>query len=87
MDARHQLTLSGKARQLGAGLIETMVGILIGLVVVLVVYNTLVVAEGYKRSTIGISDAQITGQLAQFVLNRELSNAGNGVRAGTAELE
>jgi type IV pilus assembly protein PilW len=72
--------------QRGAGIIEVMVGILIGMVVVLVIYNTLVVTEAFKRNTIGISDAQITGQLAQFVLNREIASSGNGVMSGINEL-
>jgi type IV pilus assembly protein PilW len=70
------------ARQRGASIVETMVGILIGLIVVAVIYNTLIVAEGFRRSTLGVSDAQVTGQLAQFVLGRELANAGNGVMSG-----
>jgi type IV pilus assembly protein PilW len=72
--------------QRGAGIIEVMVGILIGMVVVLVIYNTLVVTEAFKRNTIGISDAQITGQLSQFVLNREIASSGNGVMSGIGEL-
>lgn len=75
-----------RAAQRGAGIIEVMVGILIGMIVVLVIYNTLVVTESFKRNTIGISDAQITGQLAQFVLNREIASGGNGVMAGIDEL-
>ena len=74
------------AHQRGVGLIEVMVGILIGMIVVLVIFNTLVVAETYKRSTIGVSDAQITGQLTQFVLNRELASGGNGIMAGVDQL-
>lgn len=72
--------------QKGAGLIETMVGILIGLIVVLVIYNMLSVSEGYKRMTQGASDAQITGLLAQFMLGRELANAGNGISASADTL-
>ena len=78
--------LPSMTRQLGVGLIEVMVGILIGMIVVLVIFNTLIVAETYKRSTIGVSDAQITGQLTQFVLNRELASGGNGIMAGVNEL-
>ncbi len=70
------------ARQRGVSLVETMVGILIGLIVVAVIYNTLIVAEGFRRSTLGASDAQVTGQLSQFILGRELANAGNGVMSG-----
>ena len=66
-------------RQRGASIIEVMVGLLIGLIVVAVIYNTLIVAEGFRRSTLGVADAQVTGQLSQFIVGRELSNAGNGV--------
>lgn len=68
--------------QAGVSIVETMVGILIGLVVVVVIYNTLIVAEGFRRSTLGAADAQITGQLSQFIVGRELANAGNGVMSG-----
>ncbi|MEP7328373.1 MAG: PilW family protein [Betaproteobacteria bacterium] len=79
MNTSPRMLGSTRSQQRGVGIIETMVGLLIGLVVVLVIYNTLIVAEAYKRSTIGISDAQVTGQLAQFVLNRELASGGNGL--------
>jgi type IV pilus assembly protein PilW len=76
-------TLRPLKRQSGVGIVETMVGILIGLVVLLVIYNVLSLAEGYKRTTIGVADSQTTGLFAQFMLNREISNAGNGVSIGT----
>jgi type IV pilus assembly protein PilW len=70
--------------QAGAGLVETMVGILIGLIVVLVIYNMLAAAEGYKRTAVGASDAQVTGLLSQFIVGREVQNGGNGITlAGT----
>ncbi len=86
MNAVQSLSAIRRATQRGAGIIEVMVGILIGMVVVLVIYNTLIAAEAFKRNTIGISDAQITGQLAQFVLNREIASGGNGVMSGINEL-
>jgi type IV pilus assembly protein PilW len=70
----------------GAGLIETMVGILIGLIVVLVIYNMLAVSESYRRTAVGNSDAQITGMLTQFVLNREAANGGNGISLSGPDL-
>jgi len=75
-----------RAGQRGVSIIETMVGVLIGMIVVAVVYNVLVMAEGYKRSTIGVADAQITGQLAQFVVGRELANGGAAMMIGVDEL-
>lgn len=78
--------LSFRRTARGAGLIETMVGILIGLIVVLVIYNMLAVSEGYKRMAVGSSDAQITGMLAQFLIGREASNGGNGISISGADL-
>ncbi len=77
---------SPRARQRGAGLVETMIGILIGMIVVLVIYNVFALAEGYKRTAVGAADAQTTGLFAQFVLKREISNAGNGVSGAGASL-
>ncbi len=74
------------ARQRGMGIVETMVGILIGMVVVLAVYNVFAVAEGYKRTTVGVADAQTTGLFAQFVLAREIANAGTGLSIDAANL-
>ena len=56
-----------------------MVGILIGMIVILVVFNILSVAEGYRRTTVGASDAQITGLLSQFVAGRDAANGGAGI--------
>src|SRR6266545_1426445 len=72
--------------QRGVGMVETMVGIVIGLVVVLVIYNIFAFAEGYKRTAIGVGDAQVTGQFAAFALSRELASAGNGIAVGMSEL-
>lgn len=70
------------ARQRGAGLVETMVGILIGMFVILAVYSLLSTSEGYKRATSGASDAQINGLLSQFILARDAGNGGNGILLG-----
>jgi type IV pilus assembly protein PilW len=75
-----------RRRARGAGLVETMIGVLIGLIVVLVIYNMLAVSESYKRMAVGSSDAQITGMLTQFVIGREVSNSGNGISLSGADL-
>lgn len=72
--------------QRGAGMVETMVGILIGLLVVLVVYNMLAVAEGYKRSTQSAADAQVTGLIAHFVSGLAAGNGGNGYTSAYNDL-
>jgi type IV pilus assembly protein PilW len=73
-------------RQRGVGIVETMVGILIGMVVVLAIYNVFALAEGYKRTTVGVADAQTTGLVAQFILAREIGNAGTGLSIDAASL-
>jgi type IV pilus assembly protein PilW len=74
------------ARQRGVGLVETMVGILIGMIVILVVFNILSVAEGYRRTTVGASDAQITGLLSQFVAGRDAANGGAGITMSDSDM-
>ena len=56
------------SRQRGMGIVEVMVGILIGMIVVAAIYNVFAVAEGYKRTAVGAAEAQTTGVYAQFVL-------------------
>ena len=63
------------SRQRGVSLIELMVGVVIGLLAVLVIYQTFAVAEGIKRQTISAGDAQKTGMIATYLLGAELSSA------------
>ncbi|CAN5804385.1 hypothetical protein BH11PSE13_BH11PSE13_15800 [soil metagenome] len=65
-------------RERGISLIEMMVGILIGLVCVLVILQLLSSWEGRKRTTTSGSDAQTSGTLAAFTLDRDLRLAGYG---------
>jgi len=78
--------LSRRAGQRGGGMVETLVGILIGMIVIVVVFNVLSVAEGYKRATVGTSDAQITGLLSQFVAGRDASNGGAGITMSSNDM-
>ncbi len=72
--------------QRGAGIVETMIGMLIGLLVILVIYSLVSAAESYRRTTTGASDAQITGLLSQFIVGRDLSNGGNGTMLSAPDL-
>ena len=74
------------SRQRGMGIVEVMVGILIGMIVVVAIYNVFAVAESYKRTAVGAADAQTTGLFAQFILAREISNAGNALSGDGSEL-
>ena len=73
-------------RQRGISLIELMVGVVIGLIAVLVIYQTFAVAEGVKRQTISAGDAQKTGMIATYLLGAELSSAGSGIMLNQDDL-
>jgi type IV pilus assembly protein PilW len=47
--------------QHGFGLVELMVAIVVGMLAILVIYQTFAVSEGYRRNTVGASDAQQGG--------------------------
>lgn len=65
--------------QRGITLIELMVGLVIGLIAVLVISQVLLVAEGNKRTTTSGSDAQVTGSLALYTIQRDIEMAGYGL--------
>jgi type IV pilus assembly protein PilW len=76
-----------RAHQHGFSLIEIMVGVVIGLIAVLVIYQVFAAAEGIKRNTTSAGDAQQNGLLASFMLGVELSNASNGVAFAWQKLQ
>jgi type IV pilus assembly protein PilW len=67
--------------QSGFTLVELMVGLVIGLLATLVIMQSFSSFEGNKRSTTGISDAQTSGSLGLYMLQRELQFAGYGLPA------
>ena len=50
---RHPSPLRRRAR--GASLIEIMVGVVIGLIAILVIYQVFAVSEGLRRNTTGVT--------------------------------
>jgi type IV pilus assembly protein PilW len=73
-------------RQHGFGLVEIMVGLVIGLIAVLVIYQVYSVAEGFKRNTTAAGEAQMNGLFSTFVLGMELANAGSSMAVSASEL-
>jgi type IV pilus assembly protein PilW len=65
--------------QAGFTIVELMVGLVIGLIASLVIMQTFSTFEGNKRSTTGISDAQTSGSIGLYMLQRELQFAGYGI--------
>ncbi|WP_418316771.1 PilW family protein [Piscinibacter sakaiensis] len=79
--SRGGASLSHAAVARGVTLVELMVGMVIGLIAVLVISQVLLAAEGQKRATTSGSDAQLTGALALFTLQRDLEMTGYGLSA------
>jgi len=63
----------------GFTLVEMMVGVLIGLIGTVVIFQVFAVSEGQKRTTTGAGDAQQNGVFALFQLERDARMAGYGV--------
>ena len=67
----------------GFSLVELMVGVTVGLIGCVIIFQVLSVNEGYKRSTTGGADAQVAGALGLYMLERELRMAGYGINDRT----
>ena len=70
-------------QQLGFSLIELLIGLVIGLIVTLVITQVFSVFEGDKRTTMGNSDAQTNGNVALYMVTRDLQQAGFGLPASS----
>jgi len=65
----------------GFTLVELMVGVVLGMLAVAAIAQVLVFSEGSKRSITSGADAQISGALGLFTLQREVAMAGYGISA------
>jgi type IV pilus assembly protein PilW len=70
--------------QFGISLVETMVGLTLGLLVTLVITQVWGTFESQKQRTISSSSAQMNGLLALTALEQDLRNAGAGLTDAAA---
>lgn len=63
----------------GFGLVELLVGMVIGLLATLVIMQVFSAFEGQKRTTSGTNDAQTSGSVALHTLQRDVQLAGYGL--------
>lgn len=68
-----------RKRCTGFGLVEIMVGLLIGLLATLAVMQVYSTFEGQKRGTTGTADAQTGGSMALYAMKRDVEMAGYGI--------
>lgn len=66
--------------QKGFGLIEIMVGMLIGLIATIIMFQAMAVSESQKRTTTGAADAQSNGAISLFSIERDVKMAGWGLQ-------
>lgn len=69
---------ASRLAQTGVGLIEILIGMVIGLIGMLAMFSVLSIAEEQKRSVAGGSDAQAAAAVGLFALERDVAQAGNG---------
>jgi type IV pilus assembly protein PilW len=65
--------------QAGFTLVEILVGLTIGLIAIIVMYQVFAVFDGQKRTTTSGSDAQTTGLISLYLLERDARMAGYGL--------
>ena len=78
------LAVKRSTAQLGLSLIEILVGVAIGIVGVLAIFQTLAVWNRHMLTTTAGGDAQVSGALALFDLERDLKQSGHGFGNATA---
>ena len=73
------LACSPRRRASGFTLVEIMVGMVIGMLGLIIMMQVFSLSESQKRTTTGGGDAQSSGAIALFGLQRDLRQAGYGV--------
>ncbi|MBN9408215.1 MAG: PilW family protein [Burkholderiales bacterium] len=83
---RKLLSLHAPARQMrGFSLMEVLIGLTIGVVCALAIFQALSVWTARSRTTAAGSDAQVAGTLAMYYLDRDFKLAGMGFGTATTE--
>jgi type IV pilus assembly protein PilW len=77
-------TMTLRTRQRGMSLIEIMVGVLVGLIGCVVIFQVYSVAEARKRSVASGSDMDISGRLGVMTVERDIQLAGYGLGGAAA---
>jgi len=82
IEIRNQGNRRGRA-EVGFSLIEIMVGLVIGMLGIMVIFQVFAVSEGQKRTTTSGSDAQQNGGYAMYLLASHVRAAGSGFAIAT----
>ncbi len=71
-------------RERGLSLVELMVGMAVGLIGITIITHLYITNEKYKRSTTGSGEAQVSGAIALYSLERDIRMAGFGLNHSAA---
>jgi type IV pilus assembly protein PilW len=63
----------------GFTLVEILVGLVLGLIAIIIMYQVFATFEGQRRTTVGSADAQSAGHLSMYMMEREVRLAGLGL--------
>lgn len=74
---------TSRSLQRGLSLVEVLVGVMIGMIGIVVIFQMLAASEERKRTTSSGTDAQISGALALHALERDVRPAGYGFGTST----
>lgn len=66
-------------RQSGLSMVEILVAVMIGMIGVVIIMQVLTQSESGRRTTSGLADSQSNGQLAMYIVERDLMQAGQGI--------
>ena len=69
----------------GFSMVELLVGVAIALIGMVLMFQVMERWEGRKRTTSSGSDAQVSGSIAVFSVERDLRMAGHGIGSATTE--
>jgi type IV pilus assembly protein PilW len=72
------MTILRRGRSRGMSLVELLVAAAIGIIASLVIFQVFAVFEGQKRTTTSGGEAQTSGTLSLFTIERDLRHAGYG---------
>ena len=75
----------GRRAQAGLSLVELLVGVVVGMIGILVIFQTMAVWDKHTRTTTSGGDVRTAGVLATYNIERDLKMAGMGF--GTAEVD
>lgn len=80
-DSSAGTTILGRAAASGFSLVEVLVGVVIGLIGILVMFQLLTVSQAQRRTTTSGGDAQQSGMISLYLLERDLRQAGYGIKS------